>query len=86
VPPINRLLRPVSTASQDHSGARWYQFLDVRIREHGLAGEAIIPLNRAGGNSLGFRTQLLFFLDDLIPQVFGKPLLTSQPARSQIVW
>ena len=50
------------------------------------AAEAIIPLNRAGGNSAGFRAQLLFFLDDLIPSVFGRPLLSDKPARSQIAW
>jgi hypothetical protein len=51
-----------------------------------VAAEAIIPLNRAGGNGLGFRTQLLFFLDDLIPSLFGQPLLTNKPAHSQIAW
>jgi hypothetical protein len=51
-----------------------------------FAGEVIMPLNRAGGNGTGFRAQLLFFLDDLMPSVFGKPLLTSQPERSQIAW
>ena len=51
-----------------------------------IAAEAIIPLNRVGGNSTGFRAQLLFFLDDLIPSVFGTPLLSNQPARSQIAW
>jgi hypothetical protein len=51
-----------------------------------IAAEAIVPLNRVGGNSPGLRTQLLFFLDDLIPSVFGKPLLTNKPARSQIAW
>jgi hypothetical protein len=51
-----------------------------------IAAEAIIPLNRAGGNSTGFRAQLLLFLDDLIPSVFGTPLLSDKPARSQIAW
>jgi hypothetical protein len=51
-----------------------------------IAAEAIIPLNRAGGNRTGFRAQLLFFLDDLIPSVFGTPLLSDKPARSQIGW
>jgi hypothetical protein len=51
-----------------------------------IAAEAIIPLNRAGGSGTGFRAQLLFFLDDLIPSVFRKPLLSSQPERSQIAW
>jgi hypothetical protein len=51
-----------------------------------IAAEAIIPLNRAGGNGPGFRAQLLFFLDDLIPSVFGTPLITDKPAQSQIGW
>jgi hypothetical protein len=51
-----------------------------------IAAEAIIPLNHAGGNSLGFRAQLLLFLDDLMPSVFGQPLVTNQPAHSQTAW
>jgi hypothetical protein len=51
-----------------------------------VAAEMIIPLNRAGGNGPGFRAQLLFFLDDLMPSVFGKPLLGDQSERSQIAW
>ena len=51
-----------------------------------IAAEVIIPLNRAGGNGTGFRAQLLFFLDDLIPSIFGKPLLSNQPETSQIAW
>lgn len=51
-----------------------------------LAAEAVIPLNRAGGNRPGVRAQLLLFLDDLMPTVFGKPLLSDRPERSQIAW
>jgi hypothetical protein len=51
-----------------------------------VSAEAIIPLNHAGGTGPGFRTQLLFFLDDLMPSLFGKPLLSNQPDRSQIAW
>lgn len=51
-----------------------------------FAAEVIVPLNRAGGNGTGFRAQLLFFLDDLIPGVFEKPLLSNHPERSQIAW
>ena len=51
-----------------------------------IAAEAIVPLNEAGGHGTGFRAQLLFFLDDLLPSVFGKPLLSDQPNRSQIAW
>jgi hypothetical protein len=51
-----------------------------------IAAEAIVPLNREAGSGPGFRAQLLFFLDDLIPSVFGKPLLSDRPDRSLIKW
>jgi hypothetical protein len=51
-----------------------------------LGGEIIVPLNRDGGNGLGFRVQLLLFPDDLVPSLFGKPLLSDQPERSLIAW
>ena len=51
-----------------------------------IAAEAIVPLNRAGGDGIGFRAQLLFFLDDLLPSVFGKPLLSDKPEVNQIAW
>ena len=51
-----------------------------------LAAEIIVPLNRKGGNSTGFRAQLLFFLDDLIPKLFDKPLLSDKPDRNLIAW
>ncbi|MBV8290168.1 MAG: hypothetical protein JOZ35_24920 [Hyphomicrobiales bacterium] len=40
-----------------------------------VAAEAIVPLNSEAGRSIGVRAQLLLFLQDLIPSVFGKPLL-----------
>lgn len=48
-----------------------------------LAGEAIVPLNREGGRGVGFRAQLLFFLDEVSP-VFAKPLFSSQPVVSRV--
>ena len=52
-----------------------------------VAAEVILPMNHAGGSGPGFRAQLLLFLDDLMPSVFGKPLLTSAPPqRRQIAW
>jgi hypothetical protein len=51
-----------------------------------LAAEVIVPLNRDARNSTGFRAQLLFFLDDLIPKLFDKPLLSDKPDRSLIAW
>ena len=43
-----------------------------------VAVEAIVPLNSEAGKSVGARAQLLLFLQDLIPSVFGKPLLSSR--------
>jgi hypothetical protein len=40
-----------------------------------LAGEAIVPLNSGGGRTIGMRAHLFLFLDDLMPALFGKPLL-----------
>ena len=44
-----------------------------------VAAEAIVPLNGATGRSVGARAQLLLFLDDLIPSLFGRPLLSGWP-------
>ena len=41
-----------------------------------VAAEAIVPLNGEAGRSIGVRAQLLLFLDELIPSLFGKPLLS----------
>jgi hypothetical protein len=41
-----------------------------------FAVEAIVPLNSASGRGVGGRTQLLLFLEDLVPSLFGKPLLS----------
>ncbi|WP_197679541.1 hypothetical protein [Bradyrhizobium ottawaense] len=41
-----------------------------------IAVEAIVPLNSASGHTIGGRAQLLLFLDDLAPSLFGKPLLS----------
>jgi hypothetical protein len=43
-----------------------------------VAVEAIVPLNSEAGRSVGARAQLLLFLQDLIPSVFGKPLLSDR--------
>jgi hypothetical protein len=41
-----------------------------------VAVEAIVPLNSEAGRGVGARAQLLLFLDDLAPSLFGKPLLS----------
>jgi hypothetical protein len=40
-----------------------------------VGAEAILPLDRGAGHGIGGRLQLLLFLDDLIPAVFGEPIL-----------
>jgi len=37
--------------------------------------EAVIPVNRRSGNSVGVLAQLHFFLDELFPQTIGRPLI-----------
>ena len=39
-----------------------------------LAFEAVIPINHASGNGVGWLAQLHFFLDDLFPQSLGRPI------------
>ncbi len=38
-----------------------------------VAAEAIVPLNSQGGRGVGMTMSLEFFLDDLMPSVFGEP-------------
>lgn len=46
-----------------------------RLVQLGL--EAVIPINRASGRGVGVQAQLHFYLDDLFPHTFGRPLLGS---------
>jgi hypothetical protein len=48
-----------------------------------IAIEAVVPLNRAAGSGVGGRVQLLMFLDDFIPSLFSKPLLSEKPLFSR---
>ena len=41
-----------------------------------FAVEAVLPLNAGSGHGVGVRAQLLLFLDDLAPSLFGKPLFS----------
>ncbi|HEX7327724.1 MAG TPA: hypothetical protein VF428_04205 [Casimicrobiaceae bacterium] len=42
-----------------------------------VAAEATIPVNRASGSYVGWTVQLHFFLDDVFPKAFGRPLVGS---------
>jgi len=39
-----------------------------------LAAEAVIPVNGESGRGIGFRAQLHFFIDDLLPNSLGRPI------------
>ena len=39
-----------------------------------LGAEAVIPINHATGDHVGFIAQLHFFIDDLFPNTIGRPL------------
>ena len=41
--------------------------------------EAVIPINRQTGNNVGLLAQLHFYLDDLLPMLFKRPLLGDWP-------
>jgi hypothetical protein len=41
--------------------------------------EAVIPVNSHTGNNVGVLAQLHFYLDDVLPKLFGKPLLEFRP-------
>jgi hypothetical protein len=40
-----------------------------------LGLEAVIPINHRSGRGVGWQAQLHFFLDDLFPNSFGRPLI-----------
>ena len=42
-----------------------------------IAGEAIIPVNRASGDGVGGMGQLHFYLDDIFPNTYGQPLFAA---------
>jgi hypothetical protein len=44
-----------------------------------LGVEAVIPINAHTGNNVGVLAQVHFYLDDVLPKLFGKPLLGGWP-------
>jgi hypothetical protein len=39
-----------------------------------IAAELIVPLNREAGRNVGVMVKLLLFMDDVAPNLFGKPV------------
>lgn len=58
--------------------------LSYVAKTYQVAAEAIVPLNNEAGRGVGFRMQLLLFLDDFAPPIFGKPLLSSKGTISVV--
>jgi hypothetical protein len=82
VPPFNRMIPIVEFAMStelDRGGSGTTGTINPGIIWAGqdiqLAVEAVVPINRRSGNSVGVLAQLHFFLDDLFPQTIGRPLI-----------
>jgi hypothetical protein len=65
--PLNRISGP--TTGTVNPGVIWSgQYFQIGV-------EAIIPINSHTGNNVGVVAQLHFYLDDILPKIFGKPLI-----------
>ena len=38
-----------------------------------VAAELVVPISRLSGRGIGARVQVIYFIDDLMPSIFGKP-------------
>ena len=78
--PVNQFVPLVEFAFDSPRGQQTLANIDPGIAYTAttwqFAVEAVLPLNAASGHGMGVRAQLLLFLDDLAPSVFGKPLLS----------
>jgi hypothetical protein len=78
--PLNQFVPLVEFAFESASGKQTLATMNPGLSYVAtawqIAVEAIVPLNRESGRGIGARTQLLLFLDDLAPSLFGKPLLS----------
>ena len=79
--PLNQLVPLVEFSFDSAQGSKTFATMNPGLSyvavSWQIAAEAIVPLNSTAGHSVGARAQLLLFLDDLIPSVFGRPLLSN---------
>lgn len=78
--PLNQFLPLVEFAFDTPSGQKTAANMSPGLAyvadKWQVAAEIIVPLNTEAGHGVGVRTQLLLFLDDLVPSLFGKPLFS----------
>lgn len=65
--PLNRITGP--TTGTANPGVIWAgQYFQLGV-------EAVIPINSHTGNNVGVLAQIHLYLDDILPKIFGKPLI-----------
>jgi hypothetical protein len=78
--PLNRVVPFVEFAFDSSRGTKSIATMNPGLSYVAVAWqiavEAIVPLNSTSGHNIGARAQLLLFLDDLAPSLFGKPSLS----------
>jgi hypothetical protein len=68
-PAANNAGNPSITTGTINPGVIWVgSYFQVGV-------EAIVPINRSSGTSVGAIAQLHFYLDDIFPSTLGQPLL-----------
>jgi hypothetical protein len=75
-PVANNLNTGIGTTGTINPGVIWVgNYFQVGL-------EAVIPINRASGNSVGAIAQVHFYLDDIFPTTIGRPLFGgASPSR-----
>jgi hypothetical protein len=77
-PVANNFATGIGTTGTVNPGVIWIgDYFQVGI-------EAIIPINRASGTSVGAMAQLHLYLDDIFPTTIGRPLLGSSSGPSKL--
>src|SRR5262249_24861904 len=80
--PLNQLVPLVEFSFDSPRGQKTVATLNHRLSyvvdSWQVTAEAVVPWNSEAGRSVGARAQLLLFLDELIPSLFGKPLLSDR--------
>jgi hypothetical protein len=77
LPDIRSTSYGIATGSASQFGTAWPATWSGKHFQIGV--EAAISVNRDSGNNVGGLPQVHFYLDDLLPKLFEKPLLGDWP-------